>query len=103
MVDFDGLSVAFLPWINKENYDESMKFIETVSSPILVGHLELNGYQVMRGMKFSGGLDAKIFQRFEQVLSGHFHTKSQKLIYRFHLVKVYQQHGRQLPPFPPRK
>jgi DNA repair exonuclease SbcCD nuclease subunit len=78
VIDFDGLSVALLPWINKENHDECMEFIKTVASPILIGHLELNGYQVMRGMNFSGGLDANIFKRFEQVISGHFHCKQEK-------------------------
>ena len=78
VVNFDGLDIAFLPWVCKDNYDQSIDFIKTVSAPILIGHLELNGYDVTRGVKFDGGMDAKIFNRFERVLSGHFHCKQEK-------------------------
>ena len=33
---------------------------------------------MMRGIKSTTGMDAAIFKRFEMVLSGHFHTKSQR-------------------------
>jgi hypothetical protein len=32
----------------------------------------------MRGVKVSDGMDHKLFSRFEMVISGHYHTKSQK-------------------------
>ena len=78
VVNFDGLDVAFLPWVNKENYDKSVKFIETTNAPILIGHLELDGYHVMRGIEYRGGMDPNLFKRFEQVLSGHFHCRQKK-------------------------
>jgi len=79
IVNFDGLDIALLPWINKENHQDSVKFIETASAPILIGHLELQGYDVMRGVKFnSGGMNPKIFNRYEKVLSGHFHCRQEK-------------------------
>ena len=78
VVNFDGLDIAFLPWVCKDNYDQSVNFIKTASAPILIGHLELDGYDVMRGVKFDGGMDAKLFNRFERVLSGHFHCKQEK-------------------------
>ena len=78
VVNFDGLDIAFLPWVNKENYDESVKFIRTASAPILIGHLELDGYQVMRGVDYHGGMDAKLLERYEQVISGHFHCRQNK-------------------------
>ena len=76
--NFDGLDIALVPWVNKENREECIKFIKTAAAPILVGHLELNGYQVMRGVKYSGGMDSKIFERYEKVLSGHFHCRQEK-------------------------
>ena len=77
VVNFDGLDIAFLPWINKENEQESVDFIKNASAPILIGHLELRGYDVMRGVKFDGGMDANIFDRYEKVLSGHFHCRQE--------------------------
>ena len=74
--NYDGLNVALLPWINVENYHRSMEFIQKCDAPILGGHLELNGFEMMRGVKNTHGLEANLFSRFEMVLSGHFHTKS---------------------------
>ena len=53
VVNFDGLDIALLPWVNKENYDASINFIETAAAPILIGHLELYGYDVIRGVKYN--------------------------------------------------
>ncbi|MBC8442774.1 MAG: metallophosphoesterase [Proteobacteria bacterium] len=75
VVNFDGLNIALLPWVNKENYDQSINFIKTASAPILVGHLELEGYDVMRGIKHKGGMNSKLFNRYEQVFTGHFHCR----------------------------
>ena len=77
VVNFDGLDIAMLPWICKENYDQSIDFIKTAPAPILVGHLELQGYDVMRGVKYDGGMNPKLFDRYEQVLTGHFHCRQE--------------------------
>lgn len=78
VVNFEGLDIALLPWVNKSNYEQSLNFIKTASAPILIGHLELDGYEVMRGVGFQGGMSASLFQRYEKVLSGHFHCKQEK-------------------------
>jgi len=77
-LNFDGMDIALLPWINNENHKESMDFINSTSAQWLVGHLELDGYEVLRGIKYDGGMSPKNFSRFEQVLSGHFHCKQEK-------------------------
>ena len=77
VVNFDGLDIALLPWVNKENQNESIDFIKNAAAPILIGHLELHGYDVMRGVRFDGGMDANIFDRYEKVLSGHFHCRQE--------------------------
>lgn len=74
----DDIPFAFLPWINKENYDESVEFIKNKSASYLCGHLELNGFQVMRGVNFQDGMDPSLFAKYAMVLSGHFHTKHTK-------------------------
>jgi DNA repair exonuclease SbcCD nuclease subunit len=77
-LEFDGMEIALLPWINNENYKNSMDFVNSTSAQWLVGHLELDGYEVLRGIKYDGGMSPKNFSRFEQVLSGHFHCKQEK-------------------------
>lgn len=77
VVNYDGLDVALLPWMCKENEDECIQFINTAAAPILMGHLELGGFQYMAGANIkSHGMDKKMFDRYEAVYSGHYHTKS---------------------------
>jgi DNA repair exonuclease SbcCD nuclease subunit len=77
LIEFGGLPIAFLPWIAPDNYVESMRFVSIVAAPILVSHLELAGFEMMKGQPASEhGMDPAIFKRFEMVLSGHYHTKS---------------------------
>ena len=78
VVNFDGLDIALLPWVNKDNYDESVRFIKTANAPILIGHLELDGYHVMRGIEYKGGMDPSLLKRYEKVLSGHFHCRQER-------------------------
>ena len=78
IVDFDGLPIAFVPWINKENEQRSMEFISSCKAPILMGHLELLGYEVQRNTLSHEGMDAGAFSRFEAVYSGHYHCKHSK-------------------------
>ena len=78
VINFDGLDIALLPWVNKENIDESLKFIRNVAAPILIGHLELQGYDVIRGVKYHLGMKADLFNRFERVYTGHFHCKQSR-------------------------
>ena len=76
VLEYGSLKIAMLPWINNENYTESMKFITNCEADWLGGHLELNGFEMMRGIKNSHGMDHKTFSRFEMVLTGHYHAAS---------------------------
>lgn len=70
-----SLSIALVPWINKENYETSLEFIKTTTSPFIMGHFELTGFEVLRGVKHEDGMSPAILSRFETVYSGHFHCK----------------------------
>lgn len=74
-VDFDGCSVLFLPWVNKQNSEECENALDSSVAPILVGHLELDGYEVMRGINHDGGMSDNILHKFDFVFSGHFHCR----------------------------
>lgn len=78
VLDLDGLEVAMVPWINKQNKESIMEFLSTTNAPIVCGHFELDGYEVMRGHRFEGGMSDSELKRFEMVLSGHFHNKSSR-------------------------
>ena len=71
----DGIKFLALPWINKTNYDESINAIKNSSAEYAIGHLEIAGFQVLRGVKHEEGLDVGVFNKFETVFSGHFHCK----------------------------
>lgn len=71
-----GTPVLFVPWICEENKMHSMGMIENSRSTICMGHLELQGFEMFRGSVCSHGEDRKLFDRFDLVLSGHFHHRS---------------------------
>lgn len=74
-MQFGSLKIAMVPWINKNNGEDFMRFIKKCKCPVICGHFELEGYQVLRGVKFEGGMHANTLARYEMVLSGHFHHK----------------------------
>jgi|TARA_R110000851_G_scaffold230898_5_gene383707 DNA repair exonuclease SbcCD nuclease subunit len=76
VMDYDGCKIALVPWINNYNYKESMNFIQTCKADFIGAHLELVGFEMMKGIKNVHGMGQESFKRFEQVWSGHFHTKS---------------------------
>ena len=75
-VEFDGCRILFVPWINTENMSHTMKMLQTSDAQICMGHLELNGFEMQRGLVMDHGWDRQEFKRFDMVMSGHYHHKS---------------------------
>ena len=78
-VQFDSMRVLFLPWITGDNEESSYKAIENSAADVVASHLELSGFNMMRGVKShhnDGSVNKKTLSKFPVVLSGHFHTKS---------------------------
>jgi DNA repair exonuclease SbcCD nuclease subunit len=75
-VYIDNLKVLFIPWINAENFENSVKSIKVSTSVCAMGHLELNGFRAHRGHIMEEGMDCKLFDKFNKVFSGHYHTRS---------------------------
>ena len=76
VVDYDGMKVALIPWINAENEEKTQFFLNTCKADIVGAHLELDGFEMQKGIPCSGGMSSDVFRRFDLVMSGHFHTKS---------------------------
>jgi DNA repair exonuclease SbcCD nuclease subunit len=75
-MEYDGLSVAMVPWINSSNYEQALEFLKTTKSQVVFGHFEIAGFEMDRGNVCHTGMDKSTFDRFDMVLSGHFHHKS---------------------------
>lgn len=74
----ENFSFGVVPWITKENYDKSLEFIKNdCHSPILLGHFDIAGFSMMKnGPASKEGLTKSLFNEYDYVFSGHFHTKS---------------------------
>ena len=75
-VMIDNLQVLFIPWINAENFENTVKVVKATDSICAMGHLELNGFRAHRGHVMEDGMACDLFDKFDKVFSGHYHTRS---------------------------
>ena len=75
-VNFDGCKILFVPWINADNVAHTTKMLKTSDAQICMGHLELSGFEMQKGMVMDHGWDKEVFNRFDTIMSGHYHHKS---------------------------
>ena len=72
----DGTSICMMPWICPENYQESLDHIKNTKAEICMGHFEIAGFAMYRGMESHDGLAKETFEKFDLVFSGHYHHRS---------------------------
>ena len=70
------LGIDIIPWICQDNEAEIQDFIKRSAATICFGHFELAGYEMDRGNICYEGMSATELKKYETVLSGHFHHKS---------------------------
>ena len=75
-IKIDNLGVLLVPWINSENEEHTIKCLKKSKCPVVMGHLELNGFIVTQQVVMDHGFDIKYFKKFDRVYSGHFHKRS---------------------------
>jgi hypothetical protein len=75
-IKIDNLNILLVPWINSDNEKKTLKLIAKSKSPCVMGHLELKGFRIHRGYIMETGTDCNLFNRFDKVYSGHYHTRS---------------------------
>jgi DNA repair exonuclease SbcCD nuclease subunit len=67
-----------LPWINPSNREEFLEFLDKhrSSDTIVIGHLDMIGFQMQRGVVSQHGFTIETFSGYKEVWSGHYHTRS---------------------------
>ena len=90
-VQIGNLQVLFIPWINAENFENSVNTIKVSNSKCAMGHLELNGFRAHRGHTMEEGMDSTLFEKFDRTFSGHYHTRSDngKIFYLGHPYEMF--------------
>ena len=68
--------ICMMPWICPENFDDSMQMLKETDAPFCMGHFEIAGFAMHRGMPSEEGLNRALFNKFEYTFSGHYHHKS---------------------------
>ena len=68
--------VCMIPWICPENYQQCLTEMKNTSATLCMGHFEIAGFAMHRGMPSQEGLDRGLFKRFDYTFSGHYHHKS---------------------------
>jgi len=76
--DIDGQLFLMLPWICPANWDETKALLKSTKANICCAHLQLQGFEMHRGSPVSEGMPASMFEKFEKVLTGHYHHRSNK-------------------------
>ena len=90
-IKIDNLNILLVPWINSENEKMTLDAIDNSKSRCVMGHLEFKGFRIHRGFVMDQGTDVKLFDKFDRVYSGHYHTRSDdgKIFYLGNPYEMY--------------
>lgn len=90
-VNVGGSEILFIPWINQENEEETLELIKRSKSKVVMGHLELNGFEAYKGHVMEDGRESSTFNKFKKVFSGHYHNRSdnEKIYYIGNPYEIY--------------
>lgn len=77
-VTFENTTIDIIPWMCSDNTTSCINLISSSKSDLCLGHFELMSFDMYRGFTCTEGLSSDIFEKYEMVFSGHFHTKSQR-------------------------
>lgn len=71
-----GTPICMMPWICPDNYQESLDQLKQTQAEICMGHFEIAGFAMYKGMQSHEGLDKSLFDKFDLVFSGHYHHRN---------------------------
>lgn len=75
-IEVDGSKICMMPWICPENYQASLDEMKNTNAELCMGHFEIAGFAMYRGMESHEGLSKETFDKFDMVFSGHYHHRS---------------------------
>ena len=75
-IEVDGTKICMMPWICPENYQASLDEMKNTNAELCMGHFEIAGFAMYRGMESHEGLSKETFEKFDMVFSGHYHHRS---------------------------
>jgi len=78
VMNIAGCDFLLVPWICDENKEDVYRLVADTSAIYCAGHFEFAGFEMQKGVVGSGGESTEGFEKFDLVLSGHYHTKSKK-------------------------
>lgn len=80
--DLEGVRVHFLPYFKEDvNYlsylEEAVKHIDPSKKNVLLTHIAITGVRNNDGSEVENIVSPKLFKKFDSVLVGHYHNRSQ--------------------------
>jgi UDP-2,3-diacylglucosamine pyrophosphatase LpxH len=75
-IEIDKTKILLMPWIASGNYAECMSAMKKTKAEIVMGHFEFSNFEMYKGNFMETGMDRKIVEKFDMVISGHYHHKS---------------------------
>lgn len=75
-VEIGNTKVLYVPWINSGNADKTFEVVKKTKASVAMGHFEFSGFEMYKGHVAEDGLSKDKFKKFETILSGHYHHKS---------------------------
>jgi hypothetical protein len=64
-VSFGDTPIMFVPWINNQNHTETLAKIQETNAQICMGHLEVAGFAMNKGIINEHGISKSIFGKFD--------------------------------------
>ena len=77
-IELEGVKMMMIPWWCEENDTSIREALESTNATHVIGHFEIDGFEMYTGMPHQGGLTRKAFSKFETVWTGHFHHQSKQ-------------------------
>ena len=77
-VIIEGKKILFVPWILKHEMEDFKLLLANNKYDILFGHLEIQGFAMVKGVLDTDGWRHSIFDNCKRVYSGHYHIRSKK-------------------------
>ena len=76
IVTIGDYDMAFIPWLTEENQSQFYSLINEPGVQVAFGHLEVSGFEMHSGVMSQTGISKTVFNKFDMVMSGHFHKRS---------------------------